>query len=76
MFETILFNFLIQQKRFGLIWSYILKDIEFLIMEVSFNFRLYPQNALFWGRLCNFQEYIVFYIVLISIFKIILAFKC
>ena len=37
MFETILFYFLIYQKRIGLIWSYILKDIEFLIMEVSFN---------------------------------------
>ena len=36
---------------FGLIWSYILKDTELLIMEVSFYFKLYPQNALFWGRL-------------------------
>ena len=47
--ENIFFNFLIQKKRFGLIWSYILKDIKFLIMEVSFNFRFYPQNALFLG---------------------------
>ena len=69
MFETLLCNFLILQKRFELIWSYIWKVIKF-----SFNFRLYPQNELFWGRLCNFQEYIVLKIVLISILKIILFF--
>ena len=57
MFETF---FLIQQKRFKLIWSYILKDTEFLVMEVLFNYRLYPQNAILWGRLLNIQEYIFF----------------
>ena len=60
LFKTILFYFFIQKKRIGLIWSYILKYTEFQIMKVSFNFRLYPQNALIWGHLCNFQEYMVY----------------
>ena len=33
----LLFNFFVQQNKFGLIWSSILKRMEFLIMDFLFN---------------------------------------